>query len=477
VARASRPDFALTDANAPAVAALCQHLDGLPLAIELAAAWVKVLAPATLLMRVSSRLGLLSNGPRDLPARQQAMRQTIAWSERLLRDDERSLFRQLAVFVGGCTLHAVEAIVIPAQQCSEEHSALELLAALVDKSLVKSSEASDGMARWLMLETIREYGLEQLETSGEIGQLRERHARYYLALVERAEAALLGAEQLRSLDLLEVEHDNLRSALRWATSSEAHEIGARLAAGLSSFWDRCGHWGEGQRWLELVRAQSNNLPPALRAKVLLGLANVQFDHAAAQPLLHASLAMYREAQDQHGIALALYHLAWMADTPEKQESLCDESLACFQALGDKWGIAAALYGLGSLALERADTMQAISLLTASLTLRQEIGDTEGIAWSLSTLALANAGQDAARADELFSESITLFKALRDTHAIAQTTCRSAEAALRQQDTTRAATLFAESLIYYRELGDGAAIQLVQDCLDKLSREPTTSTIA
>jgi predicted ATPase/DNA-binding XRE family transcriptional regulator len=326
-AQAAKPDFAITAANAAAVAEICQRLDGLPLAIELAAARVRLLAPQALLARLagahkSVSLQLLTGGGRDLPTRQQTLRGAIDWSYQLLEASEQTVFMRLAVFVGGCTLEAAEAVASELRSENEElrnhlrddslfnsqFSVLNSIEALLDHSLLQYAEAVDGEARFTMLETIREYALERLEASGEEDMLRRQHAAYYLALAEGAEPQIQGAEQATWLDRLERDHDNLRAALSWALAAGATEIGLRLAAALGEFWWPLGHVSEGRRWLAAALAGSGPATAAARAKALYRageLAYGQGDYGVATTRLEESLTLYRDLGDKWGTACAL----------------------------------------------------------------------------------------------------------------------------------------------------------------------------
>ena len=254
-AQAVQPDFAVTDANAPAVAEICRRLDGLPLAIELAAARVKLFPPAALLARLDNRLPLLTGGARDLPARQQTIRTTIDWSYDLLDADEQALFARLAVFVGGCTLEAAEAV------CNADGDlamdVMDGIAALVDKSLLRQEEGPDGEPRFTMLETIREYALERLVASGEAGAIHRRHATYYLMVVETAAPKLLGGEQSVWMYRLEQEHDNLRATHKWYQNEEAAvDLEVRLMRAMTTFSYLSGHWSEGRSWPSSLLART-----------------------------------------------------------------------------------------------------------------------------------------------------------------------------------------------------------------------------
>jgi predicted ATPase/DNA-binding CsgD family transcriptional regulator len=308
-AQASQPDFRLTADNAAAVAAVCARLDGLPLALELAAARIKLLPPQALLARLhESALDLLTGGVRDMPARQQTLRGTVQWSYDLLNANEQRTFRTLAAFVGGCTLEA-------ASRVSGEPSSsavFENVASLINKSLVQQTE-SDGEPRLLMLETIRAFGLEQLARMDELEAVQRAHAAYYLSLAEATEPHLTGRGQRAWLHRLGRDQENLRAALRWGCDQQEGEVVLRLAGALWQYWFLRGQWSEGRRWLEeaLSLASKAEVPLALRAKVLYAAARLmrhQYDFARARALCEQSITLYRELGDQEGLLAAL--LQW-----------------------------------------------------------------------------------------------------------------------------------------------------------------------
>ncbi len=346
-ARDTRPDFALTERNAAPVAAICARLDGLPLAIELAAARIRHLPPAALLRRLDGSLALLTDGPRDLPGRQQSLHETITWSYALLEEDGQTLFRRLSIFVGGCTPAAAAAVcraVDGAPPDGDRREGLppdgDLLAGLVrlaDQSMLAVTEQADGEPRFALLETMRVYALEQREAAGEDDALRRAHAAWRLALAEEAEPALTGADQDMWLERLEREHDNLRAALRWLRESDDGEAGLRLAAALWRFWHVRGHIGEGRAWLEELLARG---PLAAAAAAAAGraaalnaagrLAHAQGEYDRASTLLTESLALRRAAGDREGAAQALSDLGMMAcdaNDYARATALLDESLA------------------------------------------------------------------------------------------------------------------------------------------------------
>jgi predicted ATPase len=376
-AQAVKADFGVTDATAAAIAEICHRLDGLPLAIELAAARIKLFPPQALLTRLKRRLQLLTVGVQDLPAHQQTLRTTIDWSYQLLDPAEQRLFARLGVFVGGWTLEAAEAV------CTVEgvlgSDVLDGLAALVDQSLVRQEEGMDGAPRFTMLETIREYALERLDESGEVEALQRRHADYCLALAEQAEPALLGAEPGVWMERLEAEHDNLRAALRWALDRNRAETAMRLAGALWHFWGMHGYISEGRSWLEAALARGGALPLALRAKVLLGagrLACTQDDYEQAFARLEESLALGRASGDRAGTALALHAMGWAAlnqGNYARAQPLLERSLALFQDLGDTQNVAVCLASLGSMALFQGDYPRAKARSEEGLALCRTVG--------------------------------------------------------------------------------------------------------
>src|SRR5215213_2435829 len=301
-AQAVQPDFALSPANAVVVADICRRLDGLPLAIELAAARIKSLSVSALLSRMESRLPLLTGGGRDLPLRQQTMRDTIAWSYDLLSPEEQTQFQRLAVFVGGFSLEAAEAVAEP----GGSGTVFDIISSLLDSSLLLKQEAGDGESRFRMLETIREFGLERLTASGAEAPVRQAHAAWYLALAEAAESSMRGgAAQARWLDRLEADHPNLRAALTWFEQTGDAEGGARLAGTLQGYWLQRSHRSEGRAWLERALAHGVVTNEA-RAKALLALAVLSqlTGSSEATALLAQSLAFSRSAADSRRAAVA-----------------------------------------------------------------------------------------------------------------------------------------------------------------------------
>jgi predicted ATPase len=271
-AKSTKVDFEVTDENAPAVAEICVRLDGLPLAIELAAARIKMLPPKAMLQRLSGRLKLLTGGARDLPERQRTLRATIEWSYALLDEGEQLLFGRLAVFSGGRTLEAIEAI------CDAEGDlpvdAFDGVSSLLDKSLIRQEEGPNGEPRFVMLETVHEFAREKLQGSGEAEQIKRVHAEYFLTLAEEAYPELKGANQLQWLERLEVEHDNMRAALSWTLERKEVEVALRMGGALWGFWSARGYKSEGRGWLEEALAMDGRGSPEVRAMALAGVGSL-----------------------------------------------------------------------------------------------------------------------------------------------------------------------------------------------------------
>jgi len=430
---AVNPDFRLTRANAPAVAEICARLDGLPLAIELAAARSTLLTPQALARRLDHRLTLLTGGARDRPARHQTLRVAIDWSYDLLEGEEQALFRRLGVFVGSWTVEATEVV------CSSDDSRLESLdglQALLDTSLIRQTEGPEGEPRLTMLETVREYALEQLAANGETEALRQQHAAYYLLLSETAAPKLRGPDQATWLARLEREHNNVRAVLAWslagAPGGEQATIGLRLAVAVWDFWARQGFGREGKRWFADLLARSEVNPAGSEARLL-----------RARALLAAgNLALYR------GDA----HVA---------QPLLDESQALFQALGDTWGTAYVLQSLGLIANEQGNPQRAISLMEQSLALFRALGDRWAIGCTLLFLAfpqldMAGSGDtqdNRSRACELLEESLAHIRHVGDVYVIASTLVLLGSVVGKQGDGRRARVLLEEALRLADEIGN------------------------
>jgi predicted ATPase/class 3 adenylate cyclase len=458
-AQALRSDFALSHAHAPAVAAICQRLDGLPLAIELAAARVRLFSPAELLARLHHSLDMLTGGARDLPTRQRTLRSTIDWSYNLLSASEQTLFRRLSVFMGGCTLEAIMVTLSSHESferfCPAEAEILDGLTRLLDHNLLRRSERPDGEPRFFMLETLREYALEQLEQSGEVAQLRQRHAACFLALAEAAEK-----ERGGWLDRLDVEQDNLRAALAWLLEQQDVENALRLARALGWFWYGRGYWSEGRDWYRQVLAHARGTDHI--QTLATALHNMAFfvinqnDYGAGQVLLEEGLELCRELGDRAGSAWALHHLGILSreqGNAAQAVKRFEEMLAIFQELKDSEGMAWALCSLGAVAVLRQDTARATELLTKSIMLFEALGNQSGIAWALNHCGhVAQIQEDLQRAKLLHAQSLALFGA--DTQLGTAWARQSlGEIALAQHDTAGALIQFAESLKLFQELGN------------------------
>ena len=457
-AQAARADFRVTGETAPLVAAICHRLDGLPLAIELAAARVRLLTPQALLARLERRLPLLTGGPRDLPARQQTLRSTIDWSYHLLAPRERALFARLAVFVGGATLEAIEAVCTAEDDLPGE--VLDGVEALVSQSLLRQGEGTEGEPRFGMLETLHEYARERLAASSEAETVRHRHAAYYLALAERAAPELRGPEQVTWLGRLAAEHDNLRAALRWVLEQGDGELALRLAVALVPLWSQRGSLSEGRQWLAAALAQSASAPARLRAPALNAAASLALDQgesAQASRLLHESLALVRESGDERGAAWARYGLATVARNQGDfagARAGFEEVVALFRGLGDPGGTGAALTNLASVAMYQGDYGWAAALVEESLALHRELGDRLGTARALNDLGWVRLYQGwYTPAASCFEECLALYRALGDRRGIAGALHGLGFAAMRQGDYPRSGALLRESLALHRELGN------------------------
>ena len=410
---AVRPDFTLTEQNAPAVAQVCYRLDGIPLAIELAAARTKVLSVEEISARLGDSFRLLAAGSRTAMPRQRTLHAAMGWSHELLGQKERVLFRRLSVFAGGFTLEAAESIC--AGEILQRDEVLELLSQLVEKSLVVAQER-DGAARYRLLETIRQYGRERLEEAGEAAQVCDQHAGHYLAVAEEAEPELKGEGQIAWLERLEQEHDNLRAALRWLLGRGASEKAARLGWALWLFWWIRGHFAEGRRSMEQTISveRSATMPASAQAKALYvegTMACGQGDQRSAEVLLEESAALFRELGDRRGVAYALGSAAVVAITQERYERAIvysEEATELFLEVGDKWG-AAPMFGCSAVGwLNGGDHRRARSLAERGLALCRETRDKHGTSIALLTLAgVAQAERDYERARDLFDEGLTV----------------------------------------------------------------------
>ena len=420
-AQAAHAAFRASPTDLQAIADICARLDGLPLAIELAAARIRVLPPAALLARLSRRLALLTSGPRNLPERQQTLRNAIDWSYELLEPAEQVVFRRLSVFAGGCTLAQAGAV------CDESIDIVEALGSLIDKSLLQRRDEHADEPRFAMLETVREYAAERLEESPEAAAVHLAHARLFLDLAEQAEPELNGANRAAWLTRLDAEDENLRAALAWTLDGGARDIGVRIAGALWRFWATRGYLTEGQQWLDRALDDPvDDVSSTSRAKALNGAGNI--------------------ARSRGDGRLATVRL--------------EESLSLRGQLGDLLGVAASLINLGNIAFDAGDFARSIDLGQQALALYRAASDDKGAAMTLNNIGIAL--REDGRLDEaaaVLDESLALRRAQGDRHAVAQTLENIGRLALEQDDPPRALALFRESLTFSRDVGDRLAVPL------------------
>jgi predicted ATPase len=456
-ARLYRPDLAPDPEEARTIARIALRLDGIPLAIELAAARTKVLSVAQIADRLDDRFRLLTGGARSGLSHHQTLQAAMDWSYDLLADEERALFRTLAVFAGGFSLDAAESVW--RWDGSGAGDILDVLTRLVDKSLVLAEHLPSGEFRYRMLETVRRYALDRLVESGEAGEARSRHRDHFRRLVEEAEPDLVGPRQKAWLDRLELEHDNLRAALEWSTADQGSgEAGLRMAAGLWWFWEIRGYWSEGRRWLRDLLARPAPAWTEARVKALNAAASLalrQLDLDEATMLAEQSLEHARQLGDNRTAASCLVILGLracrLADFTQAQ-ALGDESLNLSQQVGDHWGAAWAQATLGIVARERRDFERAKSLLEQSLRQVRLMGHQWGVAAVLTNLGLIAAEEGTTeRAAAYFEEAADLFRDLGDKSFMAYTLLNLGANAIARSDYARASERFAESLSLRWEL--------------------------
>jgi DNA-binding CsgD family transcriptional regulator len=411
----------------------------------LAAARIKILSPAALLSRLTHRLQVLTRGASDLPVRQQTLRNTLQWSYDLLNLREQRLFRRLSVFVGGLTLEAVESVCFDTQQ--EASVILDEMASLLDKSLILQIE-EEREARFAMLLTVREYGLECLQNSGENERVQRAHALYYIALAEQVEPEYFGTHSAEVLDQLELEYENLRAALTWLVESEERELALHLCATLWWFWYARGHMSEGRQWFERLLPGSEKVPAPVRAKALksagwFAYQQKDFDHA--ETLLGESLEVYQLLGDKQNIATSLYRLglvAWARGDFPLAQLQTEEALSLFYQIDSKEGIADSLLVLSYAAIERGEYNRARELSEQGLLLFREISDQWGIAYTLLGLARAVLLQgDAVTAQSLTEESLAISIELKNLGGIASCLEQLAEISAAQKQLEWAALLW------------------------------------
>jgi predicted ATPase/DNA-binding CsgD family transcriptional regulator len=472
-ARSALPGFTLTDRNAAPVAQLCRRLDGIPLAIELAAARTRALGVEQIVARLDDRFRLLGDaGPRT-PARQRTLRATVEWSHDLLSEVERVLFRRLAVFAGGWSLEAAESV------CSVEPLAtdevMDRLARLVDQSLV-IAEGQETVVRYRLLETLRQYAAERLDAADEQASLRDRHLAWYLALAERAEAAFNGPAQATWLDVLEGEHDNVRAALRWCLDSGAIDQAFRLSTAYAYFWEVRGHRyrTEGRRWLEEALAADHSLvgtPGRASALYWAGtFASEQFDFQRALVLLEESLRVWQALGERRGLAEALLGLGVVAREQGRYteaESLLTRSLNLARGLGDQLMLVWTLRNLGAVAQAQGNIQHALELTTESLTSCQALGDNHQTGHLLDQLGQlkCQAGQFIAAADA-HQRAAAMLSAAGCEEGVNTSRFRQARLAQARGDDSRARSLAVETLLNYRVVGNRRDVPA---CLDLVAQ--------
>jgi len=466
---AVKPDFELNRENAAAVTEICARLDGLPLAIELAAARVKVLSPSSMRTRLANRLQLLTGGARDLPQRQQTLRAAIDWSYDLLSPAEQKLFRRLSVFVGGCTLEGAEAI------CDIKGDLdldlLDGMASMVDKSLAQQVEPAKGESRFVMLETIREYALEKLEASGEEALTKRAHAAYCLVLAEEVATEQRGGEGAEWLERFALEHNNFRAGLEWLTETGDADWGLRLGAALFPFWETREYLAEGRDRLgKLLKLAGAAGPTKARARAVFAagvLAYAQGDYASNRALIRESLEIARQLGDNQGAAVSLNALAVGArDRGEFAiaHSLFEESLVLWRESGEQKAVARSLSNLADVVKLQGDYARARSLYAECLSIFRGLGDRTGVAWSINYQGDVTRDQgDSAAARTLYEQGLAIFRELGDRWGIAGTLADLGSLAREQGDHPTARSLYRESIKIFKELDHKRGIARLLEC--------------
>jgi predicted ATPase/class 3 adenylate cyclase len=447
-AQAVKPDFNVTNETAPAVAEICVRLDGLPLAIELAAARVRLLPPAAMLARLEQRLPLLTGGGRNVPARQRTLRGTIAWSYDLLTPEEQTLFRHLAVFAGGWTVEAAVAVLDHPASADLDRDALDVIERLVDHHLIRPVAGSDDEPRFGMLETIREYGLEQLQARGEADDVRRQHALFFLALAEEAAPQLDGPQRRAWRARLDREHDNVRAALGWLLESGDGETALRLAGAMARFWMRRSHLSEGRAWLERALTAARDASPAVRANALNwvgGLACIQGDMEQAGILASEALDLARAYGERTETVNALTTLGWVAygqgDTA-RAITRAEEAVALARVLADARLIAASLRHLGLFVAADGDIARAGLLVEEAVEVARGLGNMSALVLALTSLGdVRRDGADLTRAEETYREGLGLAWTEDDRIPISYCLEGLAMTVALQQRPMRAARLF------------------------------------
>ncbi len=468
-AAAVKPKFELSEENAAAVAAICARLEGLPLAIELAAARIKLLSPAAMQARLEKRLELLTGGARDLPERQQTLRGTIEWSYGLLNPAEQALFRRVSVFSGGCTLEGVEAVCNTRQDLGMD--VLEGISSLVDKSLVQQVESSASECRFVMLETVREYGLECLAARGEEPETKRAHAAYCLVVAEECAAQAADPANTDWVNVLEAEHDNCRAALEWLTQSGKADWGLRLGTALFRFWETREYLAEGRDSLgKLLKMPGEAAATKARERALFAagvLASDQGDYAAATSQMRESLEIAVKLGDKQGAAVSLNGLAVQARDQGDlagASAQMEESLKLWRELGDPRAVARSLSNLANVAKLQGDFARARTLHEECHSIFQGLGDRTGVAWSLDYQGdIVREQGDSAGARALYEQGLAQFRELGDQWGIAGTLADLGNLAREQGDCAGANRQYRESLRTFRELEHKRGIARLLEC--------------
>ena len=457
---AVKPDFQATNENAPAIAGICERVDGLPLAIELAAARVKLFSPQALLTRLEKSLSALGTGARDAPARQQTLRGAILWSYDMLDAGGRRLLARCSVFARGANLEQLEPVCGPAEDIGGD--VVDSLDQLADQSLLRRLPDFDE-PRFLMLQTIRDFATERLEESGEAHMIRDRHLKAFIALAQQAQPHLFGARRKQWLDRFEEDHDNLRAALDWAVASKDARSAMELSAGMWRFWQMRGHLHEGRRRMDGVLAMPNSGDfPKERLAALEaagGLAYWQADMPVAQRFYDECLELTRTLGDDRALANALYNAAFprvvLREAIAEAKPMLAEALPLFRKIGDQTGVARVLWGTGNALFFAKEYADAVPLLEEAVALNRQLDDRFGLGWSIHTLGLVtfNLG-DVQRARACWLEAIHLFAAAGDVPGMVLQLDNLSVLARSDSDFQRAGRLWAAASAYQVSSGTG-----------------------
>jgi predicted ATPase len=450
---AAAPAFRLTARNVAAVAAICRRLDGLPLALELAAPWIKLLSPGELLSRLDRRLDLLVAGPRDLPERQRTMRAALTWSCELLDPDALALLRRLSLFAGSAPLAGLECVCEAAGPL--EGGVLPHLATLHDHCLVQRQSADGADPRVSMLESVREHARELLVQAGELETTARAHLQLYVELAVRARREIRGRAQAAWLERLRREHDNVRAALGWAADRGQTEAGLRLAAALSSFWDFAGHRREGLSWLERLLAAGDGVEPRVRADALHVAASLAWrvgSYSLAAERQQASLALFRELRDPHGVADATRGMGIALDGERRYAEslrLFEDAVSLLRELGDREPLASALLNLGVAHARHGDPRRSTALYEEALAIYRGLGNALSTAHCLVNLGnRAKADGNLDLAEARYDEAAAIARRLDSPFHLAATLVGQGEVARIRGDTPTAGARFRESLVHF-----------------------------